>query len=139
MKPSVLILCTANSCRSQMAEGIAKHLYSTTFTIFSAGTHPSIVHPLAIEVMKEIGIDISTHHSKSVNKFKEHAIDFILTVCGQAEENCPFFPGTAKRIHWGFEDPAPAKGTKEEILTQFRSVRDAIFQKCKTDWEYTFK
>lgn len=138
-KKKVLILCTGNSCRSQMAEGIGKHFYSDSFDIFSAGTHPSFVHPVAIAVMAEIGIDISANRSKSVDEFSGQAFDFIMTVCGKADQNCPFFPGIAKRIHWGFDDPAHAIGSEEEVKNEFRKVRDAISVKFQSDWLETLQ
>ncbi|MEN3038701.1 MAG: arsenate reductase ArsC [Candidatus Kryptonium sp.] len=122
----VLFLCTGNSCRSQMAEGLLRHFGNDKFEVFSAGTNPSFVHPLAIEAMKEIGIDISNHRSKSVNEFIEQNFDYVITVCDRAKEACPNFPGQAKKIHWSFEDPAEARGTKEERMKVFRKVRDEI-------------
>lgn len=138
IKKRVLILCTGNSCRSQIAEGIAKHFYSNNYEIESAGVAPSFVHPHAITVMKEIRIDISHHRSKSIDEFQKKSFDFILTVCGNADQKCPIFPGKAKRIHWGFPDPAHATGSIPEILEQFRQVRDLILKKFKEDWEKTF-
>lgn len=137
IKKRVLILCTGNSCRSQMAEGISKHFFSDSHDIFSAGTQPSCVHPIAIAVMKEIGIDISTYRSKSVDEFKEELFDFVITVCGKADQNCPIFQGPSTRIHWSFNDPAHATGNEETIKNEFRKVRDAIFKKFKTDWMKT--
>lgn len=133
-KKRVLILCTGNSCRSQMAEGIATHLFSDQYEVFSAGTHPSTVNPNAIEVMKELNIDISNYRSKNLLEFIDQQFDYIMTVCGNADQACPVFPGPAKRIHWGFSDPVHATGTKEEILSEFRKVRDDIDQKFKKDW-----
>ncbi len=122
----VLFLCTGNSCRSQMAEGLLRHFGNGEFEVYSAGTNPSFVHPLAIEAMKEIGIDISWHRSKSVMEFIGHSFDYVITVCDKAKESCPTFPGNVKRIHWSFEDPAEATGTKEERMKVFRKVRDQI-------------
>lgn len=122
----VLFLCTGNSCRSQMAEGLLRHFGNNKFEVFSAGTHPSFVHPLAIEAMREIGIDISNHRSKSVMEFLGQEFDYVITVCDKAKESCPTFPGDVKRIHWSFEDPAEATGTKEERMKVFRKVRDEI-------------
>ncbi|HSN49832.1 MAG TPA: arsenate reductase ArsC [Bacteroidales bacterium] len=124
----ILILCTGNSARSQMAEGIMRSLSDGKLEIFSAGTKPADkVHPMAIEVMKEIGIDISTHHPKSVDQFLDESFDLVITVCDSANESCPFFSGDVKqRIHMGFEDPAAVVGDKEVILASFRSVRDQI-------------
>lgn len=122
----VLILCTGNSARSQMAEGLLRREGGNRFEVFSAGTHPSIVNPLAIEAMRERGIDISHHHSKSVDKFAGQAFAYVITVCDNANENCPVFPGNTKRIHWSFDDPAAAIGSEEERLKVFRRVRDEI-------------
>ncbi len=122
----VLFLCTGNSCRSQMAEGLLRYFGNNKFEVFSAGTHPSVVHPLAIEAMKEIGIDISNHRSKHVSEFLGQNFDYVITVCDKAKESCPTFPGQVKRIHWSFEDPAEATGTKEERMKVFRKVRDEI-------------
>jgi len=109
-----------------MAEGLLIHLGDNKFEVFSAGTHPSFVHPLAIEAMKEIGIDISNHRSKSVTEFLGQSFDYVITVCDKAKESCPTFPGETKRIHWSFEDPAEATGTIEEKMKVFRKVRDEI-------------
>ncbi len=109
-----------------MAEGLLRHFGNNKFEVFSAGTHPSFVHPLAIEVMKEIGIDISNHRSKHVSEFIGQNFDYVITVCDRAKESCPTFPGQVKRIHWSFEDPAEATGTKEERMKVFRKVRDEI-------------
>ena len=138
MKKSVLILCTGNSCRSQMAEGIARDLFGVHYDIFSAGTHPSVVHPLSVAVMKEIDIDISYHRSKSVSEFYRKEFDYILTVCGNADQNCPAFPGKAKRVHWGFPDPAHVEGEMAQIIEAFRMVRDFIYLKIEKEWLTTF-
>jgi len=122
----VLILCTGNSARSQMAEGLLRHDGGDKFEVESAGVVSSFVRPQAIEVMREIGIDISDHHSKSLDEFLEQPFDFVITVCDKAAENCPIFPGNATRLHWSFYDPAEAQGTDEEILTVLRRVRDDI-------------
>ncbi len=134
-KKRLLILCTGNSCRSQMAEGISRHFYSDFFDVFSAGIHPSFVHPVAIAVMGEIGIDISNHRSKSVSELTGHGFDCVMTVCGKADQNCPVFLGKSKRIHWGFDDPAQFTGNSDEILNEFRRIRDAIVLKFRMDWE----
>ncbi len=133
-KKRVLILCTGNSCRSQMAEGIAKFLFSNQYEVFSAGTHPSHVNPYAIKVMKEIGIDISHNLSKSLNIFTDQLFDYVMTVCGNADQRCPVFPGPSKRLHWAFEDPVHAAGSEDEILVEFRKVRDTIKRKFEQDW-----
>ncbi len=126
-KPIVLILCTGNSCRSHIAEGILKQAAGDQLDVRSAGSKPSgYVHPLAIKVMAEIGIDISTHHSKHLNDFLETDVETVITVCGNADQACPMFPGQVNRHHWGFSDPANAEGTKSEILEAFRQVRDEI-------------
>jgi arsenate reductase len=126
-KPFVLILCTGNSCRSHLAEGILRHAAGDIFDISSAGSKPAgYVHPKAIAVMKEIGIDISGHTSKHLNEFLNKKVDTVITVCGNADQACPMFPGQANRYHWGFNDPAHAKGTEEDILDVFRRVRDQI-------------
>ena len=122
----VLVLCTGNSARSQMAEGLLRNKGGSRYQVFSAGTHPSVVNPLAIEAMREVGIDISHHSSKSVSEFTKEEFDFVITVCDNANENCPIFPGKVKRIHWSFDDPALAVGTHEEKLSLFRRVRDEI-------------
>lgn len=126
MKKKILVLCTGNSCRSQMAEGYLRHLAGDRFEVTSAGLEPSVVNPRAIQVMQEDGVDISGHTSKDVEQFIGQQFDYIITVCDNARERCPFFPGQAERIHWSFEDPAAAKGTEEEILAVFRRVRDQI-------------
>lgn len=127
MKPNVLILCTGNSCRSHIAEGILRAAAGDLIEVHSAGSKPAgYVHPKAIQVMKEIGIDISGHTSKHMNDFLNQKIDTVITVCGNADQACPMYPGQVNRHHWGFEDPAHAKGTDEEILAEFRRVRDQI-------------
>lgn len=124
----VLILCTGNSARSQMAEGLLRHDNGHRFDVTSAGTHPINVHPLAIEAMQEIGIDISGHRSKSVDDLAGESFDYVITVCDRANENCPSFPNVRRRIHWSFEDPAAAVGSHEERLESFRRVRDRLRQ-----------
>lgn len=121
-----MILCTGNSARSQMAEGLLRHFGGDRFAVESAGTIASFVRPQAIAVMAEIGIDISGHRSKSLDEFLGAPFDFVITVCDNANQNCPIFPGKAKRIHWSFDDPAQATGTDPEILDVFRRVRDEI-------------
>ena len=131
MKKRILILCTGNSCRSQMAEGVLRHYGSSRYEVFSAGTKPSSVNPLAIQVMKEIGIDISEHRSKHVDEFKGQSFDYVITVCDNAKEACPFFPGNTKRLHWEFPDPPHAEAVTEAVLNEFRKVRDMILEKFK--------
>jgi arsenate reductase len=126
-KPTVLILCTGNSCRSHLAEGILNAIASDILNVVSAGSKPSgYVHPLAIVAMKEIGIDISHHRSKSWDEFMHQSIETVITVCGYADQLCPIFPGQVNRHHWPFDDPAHATGTDEEKLAVFRRVRDEI-------------
>ena len=126
-KPTVLILCTGNSCRSHLAEGILRAAAGDILNVQSAGSKPAgYVHPLAIQVMKEIGLDISSHHSKHMNDFLQQEVETVVTVCGNADQACPMFPGQLNRYHWGFYDPAHATGTDEEKLTVFRRVRDEI-------------
>ena len=125
-KRRVLIVCTGNSARSQMAEGLLRHEAGDRFEVFSAGTHPSHVRPEAIAVLNEIGIDISQHRSKSVDEFIGQPLDFVITVCNSAKETCPVFPGDAKRLHWPFKDPAAVEGKESERLATFRRIRDQI-------------
>ena len=126
-KPTILILCTGNSCRSHMAEGILRAAAGDFLDVRSAGSKPAgYVHPKAIEVMREIGIDISGHKSKHMNDFLNGNVSIVVTVCGNADQACPMFPGQVKRYHWGFDDPAHATGTDEEVLGEFRRVRDSI-------------
>lgn len=126
-KPTVLILCTGNSCRSHLAEGILRQAAGDLLDVQSAGSNPAgYVHPKAIAVMKEIGIDISGHRSKHMDEFLGQNIETVITVCGNADQACPMFPGQVNRHHWGFDDPAHATGSEEEILTVFRRVRDEI-------------
>jgi len=126
-KPAVLILCTGNSCRSHMAEGILRAAAGDLLEVHSAGSKPAgFVHPMAIEALREIGIDISSHTSKSMNEFLDRDIETVITVCGNADQACPVFPGQRNRHHWGFDDPAHATGTPGEILEEFRRVRDEI-------------
>jgi len=126
-KPKVLILCTGNSCRSHMAEGILRNVAGDLFDVHSAGSNPAgYVHPKAIEVLSEIGIDISTHSSKHMNEFLDTDIHTVITVCGNADQACPAYPGQAKRYHWPFDDPAHASGSDDEITRCFRTIRDQI-------------
>lgn len=125
-KKRVLILCTGNSARSQMAEGLLRHDAGDRFEVASAGVDPTSVRPEAIDVMKQIGIDISGHRSKSVDEFAGQAFDYVITVCDNANQNCPIFPGNTKRIHWSIDDPAAVKGDDDAKLTVFRRVRDEL-------------
>ncbi len=125
--PTVLILCTGNSCRSHMAEGILREAGGDMLEVSSAGSKPAgYVHPLAIRALDEIGIDISSHRSKHMDEFLDREIETVITVCGNADQACPLFPGQVNRYHWGFDDPAHAEGTEEEQMEVFRRVRDEI-------------
>ncbi|NWF82362.1 MAG: arsenate reductase ArsC [Bryobacteraceae bacterium] len=126
MLPAILVLCTGNSARSQMGEGLFRHYLGHRFEIHSAGTKPSSVRPEAIAVMAELGIDISFHRSKPVDEFLSREFAYIVTVCDNAKENCPYFPGNARRVHWSFEDPAAVEGDEAARLAAFRRIRDQI-------------
>lgn len=130
-KKRVLILCTGNSARSQMAEGLLRHDAGDRFEVESAGVEPSKVRPQAVHVMSEIDIDISNHRSKSVDEFLGQEFDYVITVCDNANERCPVFPGKTERIHWSFDDPAAATGDEEVILETFRRVRDEIRERLR--------
>jgi len=126
-KPTILILCTGNSCRSHLAEGILQKALGDGYDVRSAGSKPAgYVHPLAIRVMQEIGVDISGHRSKHLEEFLNQPVETVITVCGKADQTCPAFPGQVNRYHWGFDDPAHAIGTEEQKLAVFRRVRDEI-------------
>ena len=122
----VLFLCTENSCRSQMAEGLVNHYLIGKVKAFSAGVRPSRVNPRAIQVMAELGIDISHHRSKSIDDLAGEQFDLVITVCDRAQQQCPIFPGDTEVMHVGFPDPARATGTDSEIMAAFRQVRDAL-------------
>jgi len=122
----VLILCTGNSARSQMAEGLLRHEAGDRFEVLSAGTRPSHVRAEAIEAMAEIGIDISNHRSKSADEFVEQSFDYVITVCSNAKETCPVFPGATRRLHWPFDDPAAVEGSDAVRRAAFRRIRDQI-------------
>ncbi|MCX7919285.1 MAG: arsenate reductase ArsC [bacterium] len=126
MKKRVLFICTHNSARSQMAEGILRAVYSDRYEVYSAGTEPTAVNPYAIKVMAELGIDISNHRAKSIDEFRECQFDYVVTVCDSAKETCPYFPGAGKKLHQSFDDPSKFQGTEDEILAGFRRVRDEI-------------
>ncbi|MEO8371226.1 MAG: arsenate reductase ArsC [Candidatus Solibacter sp.] len=126
MAKKILVLCTGNSARSQMGEGLFRTKGGDGFEVFSAGTKPSSVRPEAIAVMKEIGIDISGHRSKSISEFSGVPMDYVVTVCDNARDSCPVFPAGTERIHWSFEDPAAVQGSEEERLAAFRRIRDQI-------------
>lgn len=138
-RKKVLILCTGNSARSQMAEGLLKHITQSKYDIYSAGTKPSIVRPEAIKVLAEIGIDISENRSKSVEEFVNEKIDYILTVCDNAKEDCPYFPAKTKVIHHSFEDPAEVSGEAETRLRAFRKIRDEIERYFENDFVKTLE
>lgn len=126
-KPVILTLCTGNSCRSQMAEGLLRAAAGDALTVCSAGSKPAgRIHPRALVAMAELGIDISKHRSKSVNEFLDQSVDLVISVCGNADAACPTFPGRTRRVHWAFEDPAHHEGTEEEITARFREVRDEM-------------
>jgi arsenate reductase len=126
-KQKALFLCTGNSCRSQMAEGFLRHLAGDQFEVYSAGLKPSFVNPLAIQVMAEVGVDISSHTSDHLDKYLNERFDYLITVCDNAKESCPVFPaGAGTQLHWSFEDPAEAKGSEEGRRVVFQRVRDEI-------------
>lgn len=129
----VLFLCTHNSSRSQMAEGLLRMRGGDHYAVFSAGTHPRSIHPMAIQVMREIGIDISEvagYRAKSLDEFVgQPPMDLVVTVCDEAAEECPFFPGARRQEHWGFPDPSAATGSETERLAVFRAVRDALAER----------
>jgi len=126
-KPTILILCTGNSCRSQMAEGLLRAAGGDLFEVYSAGSKPAgRVQPRAIVVLAELGIDISGHESKHMDTFLDQKIDTVITVCANADAACPMYPGQVNRFHWGFDDPVHAEGTEEEIMAEFRRVRDQM-------------
>lgn len=132
-KPLILILCTGNSCRSHLAEGILRAAVGEAAEVASAGSDPAgYVHPMAVEVMKEIEIDISAHTSKHLDEFLQREVHTVITVCGNADQACPIFPGQAEKHHWPFDDPAKATGSEEEIRAEFRRVRDEIRAKFET-------
>ena len=126
-KPLILILCTGNSCRSHLAEGLLRHVAGDIHEVASAGSKPAgYVHPLGIKAMAEIGIDIAAHTSKHMNDFLVRDVETVITVCGNADQACPMYPGQLNRHHWPFDDPAHATGSEEEIMNVFRRVRDEI-------------
>lgn len=127
----VLFLCRANSCRSQIAEGLARRLLPDTVRVFSAGSRPSEVHPRAVEALREIGIDISGQRSKPVDAVPAHAIDCVITLCAEGEEDCPVFPGPVVRLHWPIPDPAAVEGGPDEVMAAFRAVRDEIAERVR--------
>ena len=126
LQKGILFLCTGNSCRSHMAKGFAKKMLLKEMKIFSAGLEPKGIHPVAVKIMQEVGIDISHQKSKNISEIPLYKINIVITLCGDAAENCPIFPGKVERIHWEIEDPAKAKGSEKEITQAFRKVRDKI-------------
>ncbi len=128
---NILVLCTGNSCRSQMAEGWLRHFAKERAQIYSAGIETHGVNPKAISFMKEAGIDITNHTSNNVNEYLQIPFDFIITVCDHAKENCPYIPSNAKRFHHDFSDPSKVKGSEEEIANAFRKTRDEIKEYCQ--------
>jgi arsenate reductase len=137
-RPAILILCTGNSCRSHIGEGVLRAALGDLANVHSAGSNPAgYVHPFAMKVMAEIGIDISSHRSKNLNEFLEQPIHTVITVCGNADQACPAFPGQLSRYHWPFFDPAKATGTDEEIFSCFRQIRDEmkkVFEAYAAGW-----
>ena len=133
MRRRVLFLCTHNSARSQMAEGFLRRLAGDRFEVASAGTEATRVHPLALRAMREVGIDLRTHTSKTVDTLLDRSWDYVITVCDSANERCPLFPGSTARLHWSFEDPSQVAGSEEQRLNTFRRVRDEIQTRLK-DW-----
>lgn len=126
-KDKILFLCVGNSARSQMAEGLLRWRGNGYFEVFSAGVEPKGIHPMTIQVMSELGYDMRAHRSKSMYEYiGKQDFDYLITVCSEADEKCPIFPGAGMRLHWEFEDPAAVAGTDEEILTKFRQIRDQI-------------
>ena len=131
-KKRVLFLCTHNSARSQMAEGLLRHMAGDRFEVFIAGTEQTRVHPLAIEAMHEVGLDITAHTSKTLDTLAGQQFDYASTVCDRANESCPIFPGATQRIHWSFDDPSAATGSDEERLSAFRRIRDEVAARLRT-------
>ena len=132
MKKKILVLCTGNSCRSQIAEGYLRHFANNNADVYSAGVETHGVNPKAIETMLEDGIDISQHTSNNIDEYRNIDFDFVITVCDNAKERCPYFPTKAEKFHYNFPDPAKATGTNEEITEQFRTVRQMIKEYSKT-------
>lgn len=132
LKPKILILCTGNSCRSQIAEGYLRSFVNGKAAVYSAGIETHGVNPLAIAIMKEDGIDISKHTSNNANEYSNMEFDYVITVCDNAKENCPYFPAKIKMFHHNFPDPAKAKGSEQEIMNEFRRVREMIKEYSKS-------
>ncbi len=130
-KKKVLFICTGNSCRSQMAEGLLRTMAGVRFEIYSAGSHPSRVHPIAIRVMNEVGINISTHTSDPIDKYFGHGINYVITLCDNAREFCPTFPGKSKKIHWSIDDPFRSWKNDHKIIGRYRQTRDEIQERLE--------
>lgn len=133
-KKKVLFVCTQNSARSQMAEGLLRSIYGDKYDVYSAGTNPHQVNPYAIKVMEEIGVSMSSHRSKSIDEFKDSQFDRVITVCDSARENCPYFTGGKEYLHHSFPDPALARGSEEDVLKTFRVVRQQIIDWIETEF-----
>ena len=131
MHKRVLFLCTGNSARSQMAEGWLRHLAGDRFIVSSAGTHPVGLNPYAVTAMQEVGIDITGHHSKSVQEFEGQRFDYVITVCDRAKETCPIWPGASSLLHWSFDDPASATGSDNDRRAMFQKIRDEIAERIR--------
>ena len=134
MKPRVLFLCTGNSCRSQMAEGLFKQLHGEDYEVYSAGTSPTAVNSWAVRAMREIDVDISGQTSKSIDDLPVKSFDVVITVCDNARRSCPVFPGAKKKLHWSIPDPAGASGTQRQIEDTFRRVREMLQEKIKSEF-----
>ena len=130
-KEKIIFICTGNACRSQIAEGIMRHLVGNKHDVFSAGSHPTLVHPISIKVMKEIGIDISSHTSDPISHFLSENMNIVITVCDNADKVCPVFPGKVERIHWGIEDPFKGWTSDSNDLVNFRKTRDDLAKRIK--------
>jgi len=130
-KKKVIFICTGNACRSQMAEGLLRHMAGDKFEVYSAGSHPSRLHPASVAVMAEWNIDITHHTSEPINDYLETGIDIVITVCDNAQQICPTFPGNVKRIHWGLDDPYHGWGAEPEDLLPYREIRDELKDRIK--------
>ena len=130
-KKKVIFICTGNACRSQMAEGLLRHMAGDKFEVYSAGSHPSRLHPASVAVMAEWNIDITRHSSEPINDYLETGIDIVITVCDNAQQICPTFPGNVKRIHWGLDDPYHGWGAEPEDLLPYREIRDELKDRIK--------
>ena len=131
-KKKVIFICTGNACRSQMAEGLLREMGGSSFEVFSAGSHPSRLHPASVIVMNEIGIDISHHHSEPIDKYIDTGIDIAITVCDNAKNHCPTFPGNPEQIHWSIKDPYHGWASNEEDLPPYRETRDELIKRIST-------